>query len=228
METQLNWKQLVHRAHALAAVGASTQPRHEATANPTVTATGREEAESAPAMEMLFNGRWIALVALLALIAGGCEPVTMYVDPITDYQDSNWEFPVGTPEVTVGFYSEQLYAPLDTDSPLYITEGFQGGTWSMPAVRTRGIASPAQVGCDVTLSDGTVLGSTQQDPPASFQLTTDGWLEVQAYPVPVMESGPDHDSIYELFGLAADLECTVTDADGRSDTISIPVFLEQG
>jgi hypothetical protein len=178
---------------------------------------------------MLFHsGRCLSILIVLALFAGGCEPAQVYVDPITNYQDKDLSFPAGAPEVTVGFYAEQLYAPIAEDSPLYITQGFQGGTWSMPAVRTRGIASPAHVGCEVTLADGTLLGSTQMDPPASFQLTTDGWLEVQAYPVPVLEQGPTHDSTAELFGMTADLECTVTDSDGRSDTLSIPVFLEQG
>ncbi len=226
------WKQLVHRAHALAALGngrtnalppVSHTPRRSRAEHPTSPAS---EPHNPPFLGTF--RKFTACVLILVLGALGCEPVEVYVDPIHDYQDSHWDFPAGEPEVTIGFYSEQLYAPLGEDSPLYITQGFQGGTWSMPAVRTRGIASPAQVACDVMLADGTLVGTTDLDPPTSFQLTTDGWLEVQAYPVPVQETGPTHDAPHELFGLAAELNCTVTDGVGRSDTITLPVFLEQG
>jgi len=224
------WKQLVRRAHALAALGNGRtteaspvlRPRQKPHApNPTNSA-------NEPHTRPFFATLGVHVAFLIVLGALGCEPVEVYVDPIHDYQDSHWDFPAGEPEVTIGFYSEQLYAPLTEDSPLYITQGFQGGTWSMPAVRTRGIASPAHVACDVMLADGTPVGTTHLDPPTSFQLTTDGWLEVQAYPVPVHETGPTHDAPHELFGLAAELNCTVTDGVGRSDTISLPVFLEQG
>jgi len=171
----------------------------------------------------------LAITTLSALLMGGCEldPRLLQVDPIVDYQDESISFPPGPPTLTIGFYSEQFYEPLFALSPLYVIHGFQGGTWTMPAVRTRGISSPAMVSCSVTLESGEVLGTTESMEP--FQLTTDGWLEIQAYPVPVHHAPPNEfEPIDDLYGLPATLDCSVEDSEGRVDALNFPITLTEG
>ncbi len=169
------------------------------------------------------------IVACTSLATGGCDldPLLLQVDPILDYQDESISFPPGPPTLSIGFYSEQFYEPMEEASPLYVIHGFQGGTWSMPAVRTRGIASPALVSCSVTLESGEVLGTTASNEP--FQLTTDGWLEIQAYPVPVHHEAPNEfEPIDDLYGQVATLDCRVEDDEGRQNSVLLQIMLTEG
>ena len=168
-----------------------------------------------------------ALLAVVRLGGGDLDPRLLQVDPTVDYQDESISFPPGDPTLTIGFYSEQLYEAMTEDSPLYVIHGFQGGTWSMPAVRTRGIASPAMVACSVTLESGEVLGTTESMEP--FQLTVDDWLEIQAYPVPVRHEPPNEfEPIADLYGLPAMLACTVEDSEGRGAGSALMITLTEG
>lgn len=84
----------------------------------------------------------------------------------------------------------------------------QGGTWVMPAIRTTGIGPIPEVECRIETRSGervgVVVGKTH------FYLATDGWLEVQAYPIPIVHAAPNQAApIDNLYGVEATLECEV-------------------
>ena len=165
------------------------------------------------------------VVAALAPGHDGGETIR-YVDPPVDRGDAGQFEPTGTPEVDIGFYVEQLYVPLYDGDPCPIVQGLQGGTWTMPAVRTQGIGTPADVTCSLVTESGVTLGSATSEA-HTFYLATDGWLEVQSFPVPV-EPPDDAAGLEALYGQSATLGCTVEDAAGRSATRNVQVVLSEG
>lgn len=170
--------------------------------------------------------RAAAFFAALLLVGCGRE-VILLVDPEVTLPDGGGYTPMGDPVVEIGFYNEQLYAPLETGGACPVVHGLQGGTWTMPAVRIKGMDTPATVSCTLQTATGENLGevSSQLD----FFLANDGWLEVQSYPVPVAHEAPNEaDPIDDLYGAEATLSCDVTDEDGRSATTAMEVVLEEG
>ena len=171
---------------------------------------------------MLRTTAWTACVATLLVGCGG-DVEKRYIDPKVDYGDELAYEPTGDPVVDLGFYVEQLYRPLANGDSCPVVHGLQGGTWSMPAARIRGIASPARVVGSIVTEQGQRVGEV--DAEERFFLATDGWLEVQSLPIPVEdESG----TISFLYGQSAVLECTVTDAEGRSAHRAVHVVLTEG
>lgn len=169
-----------------------------------------------------------AAITLFAVAALGTTCRTYPVDPAVDYQDQPSYEPIGTPILEIGFYVEQLYRPLRTGDPLPIINGLQGGRWTMPALRVRGLSSPAQVHC-ILLSErddgesqavGEVIGTTR------LVLAIDGWLENQAYPVPIRP--PSGSSVVDLYGMPTTLTCTIEDEGERAAQASLDVVFAEG
>ncbi len=173
-------------------------------------------------------GLGLALVAALSCLSACGENVTKrVVDPNVDYGDELAYVPSGTPTVDVGFYVEQLYQPLKNGDACPIVFGLQGGTWTMPAVRIIGIASPANVTAELRTDAGEVLGKVESR--ETFFLATDGWLEIQALAVPAQHAPPNENKpIDDVFGKPGKLTVTVTDEDERSADFSVPVVLDEG
>ncbi len=167
------------------------------------------------------------LTASILLLACGENVTKRSVDPPVDYGDELAYVPEGTPTVDVGFYNEQLYKALGTGDTCPIVFGLQGGTWTMPAVRIIGIASPATVVAELRLDAGEVLGQVESR--ESFFLATDGWLEIQALAVPAQHAPPrENEPIDDVFGKPAKLKITVTDDDARSGQHVASVILGEG
>lgn len=172
----------------------------------------------------------LALVGALALTAlgGGCDRVVGFrlVDPPIDVGDAGPSVPSGEPTVSLGYYAEQLLDRLQDGDGCPIVHGLQGGTWTMPAVRTTGLASPATITCDVLTHDGELVGHVEALQP--FVLATDGWLEVQAFPVPIVHAPPNQAlPIDDLYGAHATLTCAVHEG-GRSASQAVEVVLVEG
>lgn len=134
----------------------------------------------------------------------------------------------GEPSVTVGYYTPEGYQPLSAAGEAPVLWGTQGGTWTMPSVRTRGIASPALVWGTVTLAPAgappEVLGSTERE--HDFTRVQDGSLESRALALPIQHAPPrQFDSISDLYGEAALLSVTASDEQGRSAAVSVLVTL---
>lgn len=175
-----------------------------------------------PTAEVLPRG--VRLIALaLACASLGCE--TTLVDPMVDYGDEPPYVPEGDPHLEIGYYTEQLYAPLEDGDTCFVIHGLQGGTWTMPALRTAGVLADLRVQCSLTTAAGELLGAT--DEPQRFYLAPDRMLEVQAFPIPVTHAPPrEADPIDDLFGQEATLDCRVTDDEGREAAASARCVLE--
>ena len=168
-------------------------------------------------------------LAGLALFAFGCDAhvETIYVDPIVDFGDAEDYVPSGKPTVDLGFYVEQLYLPLDDGDECPVVHGLQGGTWSMPALRSLGIDMKTDVLCTIITEADEQVGKAETN--ETFVLATDGWLEVQAMPIRVRHAAPNKQApIDDLYGQTATLSCTVTDDEGRSDTVAREIVLSEG
>lgn len=171
--------------------------------------------------------RPLLLAALLPLASCEVDTQVIYVDPVVDFGDRAAYVPSGKPTVDIGFYVEQLYLPLGEEDDCPVVYGLQGGTWSMPALRTLGIDITAHVICSVVTDGGEVVGAA--DVQESFVLATDGWLEIQALPIEIRHAPPhEADDIDDLIGQGATLSCTVTDDADRSDTRTLHVTLSEG
>lgn len=169
------------------------------------------------------------LLALALSAASGCDRVVGYrwVDPPVDIGDHGPDPVTGEPTVALGFYQEQLLDLLHDGDPCPVVHGLQGGTWTMPAVRTTGIGSPAEITCDLETDDGELVGHvvTQQ----TFVLATDGWLEVQAFAVPVVHAPPGEMApIDDLYGVHATLTCGVSAGPEREASQVSKVVLVEG
>jgi hypothetical protein len=136
------------------------------------------------------------------------------VDPVVEYGDQPAYEPSGDPELAIGYYVEQLYRPLADGDPCPVVNGFQGGTWTMPALRMRGVGRIATVSCSFVTEIDEVIGDVEQE--ADFYLAPDGWIEIPAFPIPAKHYGDrEQDPIDDLYGLDATLHCVVTDPSGR-------------
>jgi hypothetical protein len=175
--------------------------------------------------------RWTSLCALLcvaSVAACDTETVVVLVDPTIDLGDYTGGFVVeGDPEVYLGFYVEQLFTALEEGDPCPIAWGLQGGTWTMPAIKTRGIGSPAIIHCTMVTEDGELVSEVESEHP--LYLTPELYLEIQAYPVPVTHEPPNElDEIDDLYGVMATLTCSVTGPREETNSVTVDVELTEG
>lgn len=172
----------------------------------------------------------LASLALFAFTAAACEVVVGYriVDPQIDLDLLDFDIEItGDPGLDIGFYHEQLYEPFHDGEDCPVVNGLQGGTWIMPALRIEGIYPFADVACTLVVETGEVVGEVSAL--TRFFLATDDKFEVQAFPVPVIHASPhEANSIDDLFGLGAALECTVIDAEGREGSLVREMVLVKG
>jgi len=170
----------------------------------------------------------LALVVGAVLAFAACTTEFIEVDPLVDYGDEPGYEPAGEPVMELGYYLEQLYKPLpDVGGECPIIYGFQGGTWTMPALRMTGVATQANLACSLVTSDGEVLGDVEAQ--ERFYLAPDLWVEVQAFPVPAAHAPPNEDdSIEDVYGLEATLACSATDDAGRMADKTVQCTLVEG
>ena len=129
----------------------------------------------------------------------------------------------GEPSVVIGYYAGDDYQPVSVTAEARVLWGTQGGTWTMPSVRIRGIASPTLVSGTLVRAPDTdsseVLGTSERE--LQFVRIADGSLECRAVAVPVQHAPPrQFESITDLYGQVALLTITASDAQGRSATSS--------
>ena len=163
---------------------------------------------------------------IVLLLLAACTTETVYVDPEIEISDDYFIEPVaGDPTVILGFYSEQLFYELKNDDDCPVVWGLQGGTWTMPAIRTIGIGSRPTVNCTLVTINGELVGEVKAK--TAFFLSPDGYLEYQSFPIPVAHEDND-DPIDDLYNQKAELTCAVSDDQGRGDTQSVSVTITDG
>ena len=165
----------------------------------------------------------IACTIVLAALAGCVEYVD--VDPETTWDPAASKVAYeGEPELELGFYKEQLYTPLEEGSPCPVVYGLQGGTWTMPAVKTLGITPMAWVACSMVTDSGEEVGSTELR--AQFFRGTENYFEIQSFPIPVFHTGDlVGQPIDDLYGQSATLTCSATGDAGGQATYSVRVVI---
>lgn len=174
-----------------------------------------------------------SLLALgLALLGSGfgCDTATgvRWIDPPIVLADSSTGPTNVPPEVSLGFYDDAgQYSEVVEGGSLWIVWGTQGGNWSMPTIRTRGIGSLATVACKLVTDAGEALpGAVTR---TKFFPTPDGSLEVPNFPLPIFHAAPrEGDPIDDLYGQGATLDCTVDDGDGHVGRKTLGVALAKG
>ncbi len=167
------------------------------------------------------------LIALLGLAALRCDTELHYVDPPILVQQSELAVS-GPPGVQLAYYDATGagLAPVVDGVEVAIVDGLQGGTWTMPAVRTTGISSPATVECSVVTDAGEQVGVVKTR--TKFYATKDGsrMLEYRSFPIPIRHAAPNANApIADLTGQRATMGCTVTDKELRSASHSAHVML---
>ncbi|MFT7581829.1 MAG: hypothetical protein ACI9MR_003507, partial [Myxococcota bacterium] len=139
----------------------------------------------------------LAVTLAIALGCAGCEDVTtFFVDPEIRLSGQGGPGPDGDPEVVVGFDVGARFVPLDEDDGMRIINGLQGGTWTMPTVRTRGISQFASVVCTLETDVGERVGMV--DAKVKFFPSNDGPLEVAGFPIPVGHAEDPSGSVDDL------------------------------
>jgi hypothetical protein len=165
--------------------------------------------------------RYRSLLACSTLAGGlGCGPALEQGDAEL--------IAAGEPSITLGYYRDGVYQPLSATGQGRVLWGAQGGTWTMPSVRTWGIASPALVSGTLVLAaetgEGELLGKSEHE--YQFEAGAEGSLECRLVAVPVQHAPPrQFESIDDVYGQIALLSISASDAQGRSATSSSTVTL---
>lgn len=172
--------------------------------------------------------RWtLAILALAA--APACGENVILIDPPVTFENTDAGTISGDPAIELGLFDEQFFTPVEPMGPLPIVNGFQGGTWVMPAIRAVALVGLVRATGRVTL-DGTgeVVGFIE-DPQARLQPTPAGYSELIALPIPIGHAVPNEAApIDDLYGKTATLVITVVDGNGRTATSTLQVVLAQG
>ena len=162
------------------------------------------------------------LTVFLALGLMGCVGY-VDVDPETTWDpDATGTIYDGEPEVELGFYREQLYTTLEDGNGCPVVNGLQGGTWTMPAIKTLGITPMAWVTCFMVTDTGEEVARTEVR--SQFFRGVENEFEIQSFPIPVFRAGEEaDDTVEDLYGEMAQLTCTAMGDDGVSASYSIRV-----
>ncbi len=165
--------------------------------------------------------------AIAAVSMAGCDVEVVWVDPVVTIIAQPAFDPTHAPELEIGYHVEQLYSPIADGDDAPIVTPAQGGRWTMPTLRTRGIDSRASIVCKVTTAAGEVVADASEE--QRFNLATDGALEFIGFPLEIRHAPPREDEdIDDLYGVSATLSCTVTDTEGRGAAASVDIVLVEG
>lgn len=124
------------------------------------------------------------------------------------------------PALVLGYVHASSYAALDDDHTAWVINAPQGGYWSMPDVRTQGLARQATVDCTLTDDAQGPLGD--QTTTRTFDEQGD-YYEVQLFLIP-LEAVTDQ-MFTDLTGHTGTLSCTASDDRGVTVQASHPVVV---
>ena len=162
----------------------------------------------------------LSLMAALWLSVAACGPDAAPFDPDAPYE------PSGDPALELGFYygGGDVYSALAEGDDCQIVWAPQGGTWSMPTLRTEGLSQIADVLCELETVDGEKVGRTETE--QEFDTIPEGGVELRDLPIRIRHAAPNKTApIDDLYGVSATLECTVSDDEGREAEASVGVLL---
>jgi len=133
----------------------------------------------------------------------------------------------GEPQVELGYLKQGQYTTCAPNSDAPVIWGAQAGTWLMPVLHTRGVASPTLVEARLTLAEGEPLGEFEFV--YELSMTPDDWLETDAFRVPVQHAPPNQfESVEDVYGKSAVIEVRISDDADRSADLSLAITLVEG
>jgi hypothetical protein len=155
-----------------------------------------------------------------------CATEVSEVDPRVDYGDEPAYVPEGEPVLEAGYFVGRRFEALPSEGGTCpLIHGFQGGTWTMPTLRMRGVATEVEVSCSLA-SEAETYGEIRIQ--ERFLWAPDSWVELLAFPVPAAHAPPHAaDGIDDLYGLDAELACQVVDTEGRMATFAARCVLSE-
>lgn len=163
---------------------------------------------------MSLSRAWLGSCVLTAVACGGPNQSDPNIAP-------------GEPQAQLGYVHDGEYTACTPSSAAPVIWGAQGGTWVMPVLRTRGVASPTVVEAWLTLADGEPLGEFEFV--YELGMTPDDWLATDSFRVPVQHAPPNQfESIADVYGQSAVIEVRVSDDAGRTADFSSAITLVEG
>jgi hypothetical protein len=154
-------------------------------------------------------------LGLLLLAACGKPNDTDPVPPMVD---------AGPPRLELGYFYERTYDAFEPGDDLPVFHALQGGTWTMPALHFRGLATPVRIEAELVTEAGEKLGEIDQE--HSFSSELEGWVEIKRLPIPATHEPPNEDDpIDDLFGQTATLSMTISDSADHSASASAEVII---
>ncbi|RMF13712.1 MAG: hypothetical protein D6761_10660 [Candidatus Dadabacteria bacterium] len=172
---------------------------------------------------------WLPIILAATVCTTGCSGDVVYIDPVVDQAAATVQYePQGEPKLELGFYEEQLFDRLEAGDRVAMPEQAQGGVWVMVAIRAKGLELSLNTECTIALPSDVVVGSAKDR--MQYSVASDGWIEVQFFPIPIRESyndpaEPDVHTIADLYGRKADLTCSVAQGDGMGAATTVRVTL---
>lgn len=176
---------------------------------------------------MTFNALLsVAATSVYLLATAACDVKYVPVDPdVTVVGDGDG--PSGPATAELGFYFTDEYTRFEQGDGLPVVNGLQGGTWTMPVIRTENLGTFSTVACEITVVEteevvGFMTAKTK------FFLSPDGFYEALNVPIPVYHANAEGRPIDDLFGQLALVACSVTDKQERSASFEISLELVEG
>ena len=95
----------------------------------------------------------------------------------------------------------------------------------MPALRTIGVDSKADVRCTLTAETGEKV--TTLNVRIKFYLSPEGYFEYQQLPLRIRDA-TGYADVEDLFDVTAEMKCSVTDKKGNSAEAAVDVVFTRG
>ena len=161
----------------------------------------------------------------MGLVFSACDVEILYIDPPIKLVQETIDLPSGPPELEIGFYEGGSYRSLEDGASLPVVHGLQGGTWTMPAVRSRGLGTYAELVCSLVTASGEQVGYVGAK--TKFYFNGAGHLEVANFPIPVFHPDRPQDSIADLYEVEATLTCTLENEEDAA-TFEVALVISEG
>lgn len=167
----------------------------------------------------------LLLASMFVLQTSACRDVLL-IDPEVTYAETLGSEVTGEFSLTLGIYEEQLFTPLQNGDEIPVVNGFQGGTWIMPALRCTGVTETVSMEAQLILETGEVLGVVDSFD-SRLDRTPAGSLDANAVPVPVNREDPTM-PLDDVFGQTATFRIQLRDQLGSTGVLELELVLIQG
>jgi hypothetical protein len=169
----------------------------------------------------------LAAVLLIGLLSSGCPADDIvFVDPPVKLEQDDTPKVTGEVFFELGFYYEGEYSRFEKGAPIPVVHGLQGGTWTMPTVRSGGLPAFGNIECLLETDAGELVGYVNAK--SKFYLSPLGILEISNFPIPVYHPENPMESIDDLYGQSATLDCFFSQEDGAEEHFGAGVIIHEG